>query len=142
MIIKIDESNQALYNDFFKKAYADAKYYSLVDDEEGKVAFSSLWEYFDCLPDLAKKMPEYYTKLPLDEKMADIDGNSRKINTPIQLQTCAGIENDHMAENIMFLVDRYQDGQDLTNAQIWIQWKTEDGSAGDNVSVPHFDVNF
>ena len=143
MIIKIDKSNQALYNDFFKKAYADAKDLRIdMPNEEGKVAFSSLWEYFQYLPDLAAQKPEYYTKLPLDEKMADIDGNSRKINIPLQLQTCAGIENDHMAESIMFLIDRYQDGQDLTNAQIWIQWKTEDGSAGDNVVVPHIDIDF
>ena len=140
MVIKIDERNQELYNKFFEEAYTDAKTQG-INVPAGQSAFSSLWQYFYYLPELGRKIPQYYTKLPLDEPMMEIDGDSREIKVPAQLIKCAGIENDHMAESIMFLIDRYHDGKDLTNAQIWIQWKAADDAEG-RVNVPHIDADF
>ena len=144
MVITINEKNQKLYNDFFIEAYKDAKEYGLVDGS--KTAFESLWEYYSCLPELAKKKQVYYTKLPLDEPMMEIDGSSREIKVPAQLSRCAGIQNDHLAESIMFLIDRYHDGQDLTNATIWIQWTADNnGEKVEGVTaVPktYVDVDF
>ena len=140
MIIKIDESNQARYNEFFEQAYADAKAQE-IDVPDGQSAFSSLWEYYSYLPQLARKLPVYYTKLPLDEPMMEINGDTREVKVPAQLVKCAGIENDHYAESIMFLIDRYHDGQDLMNSQIWIQWKAADGTE-DCDNVPTMDADF
>lgn len=72
--------------------------------------------------------------------MGEINGNTRDIKVPAQLQKCAGIENDHMAESIMFLIDRYHDSMDLANASIYIQWKAN-GAQG-QVHVPHIDVDY
>ena len=140
MVITINDKNRKLYNDFFVEAYEDAKKASLmVDDnnsliynfegliEDGKEAFSSLWEYYHYLPELAKYRPVYYTKLPLDEPMVEINGNSREMSVPAQLTKCASIENDHLAESIMFSIDRFHDSQDLMTAQTWIQWTAMNG---------------
>lgn len=136
MVITINDKNRKLYNDFFVEAYEDAKKASLTADnnynfeglfEDGKEAFSSLWEYYHYLPELAKYKPIYYTKLPLDEPMVEINGNSREMSVPAQLTKCASIENDHLAESIMFSIDRFHDSQDLMAAQTWIQWTAMNG---------------
>lgn len=136
MVITINDKNRKLYNDFFVEAYEDAKKASLIEDnnynfeglfEDGKEAFSSLWEYYHYLPELAKYKPIYYTKLPLDEPMIEINGNSREMSVPAQLTKCASIENDHLAESIMFSIDRFHDSQDLMAAQTWIQWTAMNG---------------
>lgn len=136
MVITINDKNRKIYNDFFVEAYEDAKKASLIADnnynfeglfEDGKEAFSSLWEYYHYLPELAKYKPIYYTKLPLDEPMIEINGNSREMSVPAQLTKCASIENDHLAESIMFSIDRFHDSQDLMAAQTWIQWTAMNG---------------
>lgn len=140
MVITINDKNRKLYNDFFVEAYEDAKKASLIVDdndfpiynfggliEDGKEAFSNLWEYYHYLPELAKYKPIYYTKLPLDEPMVEINGNSREMSVPVQLTKCASIENDHLAESIMFSIDRFHDNQDLMAAQTWIQWTAMNG---------------
>lgn len=136
MVITINDKNRKLYNDFFVEAYEDAKKASLTAGnnynfeglfEDGKEAFSSLWEYYHYLPELAKYKPIYYTKLPLDEPMIEINGNSREMSVPAQLTKCASIENDHLAESIMFSIDRFHDSQDLMAAQTWIQWTAMNG---------------
>lgn len=136
MVITINDKNRKLYNDFFVEAYEDAKkaynngssIYNFGDlVEDGKEAFSSLWEYYHYLPELAKYKPVYYTKLPLDEPMVEINGNSREMSVPAQLTKCASIENDHLAESIMFSIDRFHDSQDLMTAKTWIQWTAMNG---------------
>lgn len=143
MVITINEKNQKKYNDFFTEAYQFAQNNNLLEeeDENQEGCFESLWQYYKYLSKLASLDSTYYTKLPLDEPMMEIDGNSREIKVPAQLSRCAGIQNDHMAESIMFLIDRYHDGKDLTNATIWIQWKAQDGTEG-RTAVPHVDHNF
>lgn len=143
MVITINKDNQQLYNEFFMRAHKFARengIFDLDDPVKDQDTFSSLWQYYSYLPKLGKIDSTYYTKLPLDEPMMKIDGDSREIEVPPQLSKCAGIQNDHMAESIMFIIERYHDGKDLANATIWVQWKAE-GAEG-KAAVPHKDLNF
>ena len=142
MVIRINETNQKRYNDFFIEAFnyamqlkKDSKFVFDTEAEMAAGTFTSLWQYFHYLPQLAKWNPVYYTKLPLDEEMVEIDADSRQLIVPSQLKTCAGIENDHLAESIMFIVDRFHDGMDLVNAQIWIQWTATELVNGEMTKV-------
>ena len=143
MVITINKDNQQLYNEFFMRAHKFAREKGIFDDNDpvkDQDTFSSLWQYYNYLPDLGKIDSTYYTKLPLDEPMMTINGDSREIKVPPQLSKCAGIQNDHMAESIMFIIERYHDGKDLANATIWVQWKAE-GAEG-KAAVPHKDLDF
>ena len=142
MVIRINETNQQQYNDFFAEAFK----YAIALKDQGKLtfddnreiaagAFTSLWQYFHYMPILAQHNPTYYTKLPLDEKMVTIDADSRVLDVPPQLQKCAGVENDHLAESIMFIVDRFHDGMDLMNAQVYIQWTATEIVDGEPVKI-------
>ena len=91
MVIVINEKNQKLYNDFFIEAYKDAKELGVVFENDGEhddgdqTAFTDLWQYYHYLPQLAALKPVYYTKLPLDEPMMEINGDSREVKVPAQL---------------------------------------------------------
>lgn len=136
MVIRINDNNREKYNQFFKQAYADAVKEGINVPERENGAFQNLHEYFYYLPELGAKLPVYYTRLPLDEEMVDINGDTRVASVPTQLKICAGIENDHMAENIMFIVDRYHDSVDLMNANILIQWSANGPKGQVNGVVP------
>jgi hypothetical protein len=41
-----------------------------------------LWQYFHYLPQLARQNSVFYTKLPLDEEMVEIKGDSRELIVP------------------------------------------------------------
>ena len=56
--------------------------------------------------------------LPSEEKIYNIDLNTRKIEAPNYLS----IEKDHLAETIYFLVDRYFDSIDLSETTCVVQY--------------------
>lgn len=79
--------------------------------------------------------PVIATLLPSDEKMFNIDLNTRKIETPTYLS----IEKDHLAETIYFVVDRYYDNIDLTNTTCVIQYINASNEAR-FYAVPFMDI--
>ena len=62
--------------------------------------------------------PTHVVLLPSDEKIFNVDLNTRKIESPSYLS----IEKDHFAETIYFLVDRYYDNVDLATTTCIIQY--------------------
>lgn len=62
--------------------------------------------------------PSIAILLPSDEKIYNIDLNTRTIEAPQYLS----VEKDHMAETIYFLVDRYFDHIDLSTTTCIIQY--------------------
>ncbi len=63
-----------------------------------------------------------YLMLPLDEDQFEINLNTRTISVPTSFSKISGVQNDQIAETILFSVDRYFDAMDLANTEIWVQW--------------------
>ena len=73
--------------------------------------------------------------LPKDEKIYDIDLNTRKISVPKFLS----VAKDHEAETIYFKFDRYYDYIDLTTKACVIQYTNANGESF-IYPVPYYDV--
>lgn len=81
--------------------------------------------------------------LPSDEKIYNIDLNTRKVEAPQYLS----VKKDHRAETIYFTVDRYYDNMDLSSTVCLIQYvndgvKKETGieDLGHFYLVPFYDI--
>lgn len=124
VIVIKDESNLHLYNALFAEAYQ-------LLEKDGKVredcvhedkAFQTLEEYFAHIGDLSEYGAKFLM-LPLDENPFTINANNRTISP----QKITILQNDHMAEMVMFTVDRYVDFKDLNEAHIYVQWTNKNG---------------
>ena len=73
--------------------------------------------------------------LPSDENVYEIDLNKRTISAPDFLS----IKEDHAAETIYFLVDRFYDNMDLSTAACIVQYKNANGEER-FFPVPFYDV--
>lgn len=101
-------------------------------------------EYLDKLYQLQNNnFPTTAILLPSDEKIYNIDLNTRVIEVPEFLS----VEKDHYAETIYFKTARYFDNMDLTNTVCVIQFenenaKNEEGepAGGFYYPVPFYDV--
>ena len=67
-------------------------------------------EYYSNLNLVLNENPPIYALLPNAEKIYNIDLNTRIIDAPEFL----GVNKDHKAETIYFIVDRYNDYMDLS----------------------------
>ena len=67
-----------------------------------------------------------YMMLPIDEAAFTINANTRAISTP----KVVTLQNDQIAETLMFTVDRYFDYMDLYNARVFVQWTLPSGKEG------------
>ena len=70
--------------------------------------------------------PTKYTKfirIPTDEKIYDIDLNARKCEAPPFI----AVNEDHNAEIIWFMCDRFYDNIDLYSGSCWIQYINAEG---------------
>ena len=124
MIIKIDDSNMGDYKKFFAEAYDLLDKDNLIEeaDKEPERRFTSLEAYFKYIEQLVQKDPNYYIKLPLNEPVLKVDADSREITIPSNFVKCASVQNDQVAETVIFTIDRFYDYMDLMNAETWVQW--------------------
>lgn len=125
-----------------------------VKDKDGNVVLdpndvnyiADLYEYFIAFPAIleaaalkdqgAEAVPgdnqywqKYFTILPLDEPVFEVDANTRKINVPSQFKT-VGVEGDNTAEIVFFLIDRFFDAMDFGSKEILaaIEWQRLSGN--------------
>lgn len=80
-------------------------------------------------------LPSLAILLPKDEKIYNIDLNTRKIEAPPYLS----VEKDHRAEAIYFKVSRFYDNYDLLNSVCIIQYINAKKESRAYV-VPYFDA--
>ena len=93
-------------------------------------------EYYDLLYRIQdENKPSLAVLLPSDEKIYEIDMNSRKIEAPKYLSVAL----DHRAETIYFKVGRYYDNIDLANMTCVVQYINAKGE-GRVYPVPFYDV--
>ena len=83
----------------------------------------------------SENKPSVAVRLPESEKIYTVDLNSRTIETPNILS----VQNDHNAETIYFLVDRYFDHIDLSTTTCVIQYINAKGKSG-IYFVPFYDL--
>ena len=94
-------------------------------------------EYYENLHKIQiESSPELAVLLPGDEKIYEINWNSRKIESPEFLS----VEKDHYAETIYFVMDRYFDNMDLTNTVGVVQFINAKGQ-GRIYPIPFYDIS-
>lgn len=127
VIITINEKNASLYNALFAKSYqalaAAGKLREGFENSEGR--FLSLDDYFAHMSDLLA-LDITYMMLPLDETAFTINANTRAISAP----KIVALQNDQIAETVVFSIDRFFDYMDLNNATIYVQWTLPSGKEG------------
>lgn len=74
--------------------------------------------------------------LPSDEKIYNIDLNSRTVEAP----EFVSVEQDHSAEIIYFKVDRWYDTMDLLNTTCLIQYTNKTTGKSGCYAVPFYDI--
>lgn len=139
VIIKIDANNVAKYKALFTKAYRALDAKGLVKPEfkndEGR--FQNLDEYFAHMSALETLEHGKYLLLPLDETPFAINANTRTITAP----KIVALQNDQLAETLVFTIDRYVDYMDLCNATIFVQWTLPDGETQGASEVELIDMD-
>lgn len=95
---------------------------------------TGIYEYFMALPEIVNKAIEqgedwkYYTILPLDEPVMEVNANTREIIIPSALKTI-GVVGDNKAEIIFFTIDRFFDTVDFgsPDMEAVIEWRRGSG---------------
>jgi hypothetical protein len=69
---------------------------------------------------------------PIDEPRFEIDANTREIAIPSNFRKLVGVQGDHVAETLIFAINRFVDYYDLlptaaNGMQIYVQWVDENG---------------
>lgn len=101
-------------------------------------SITSLGELFTFMEFITKYAP-IYTRLPLDEEPFFIDANKRSIDVPKDFAANGiSVQGDEIAEILFFKINRFFDATDLSQCEIYIQWKTseldENGQQKEGVS--------
>lgn len=74
--------------------------------------------------------------LPSDERIFDVDLNTRTISVP----TFLSVAKDHRAETVYFLVDRYYEYKDLAQTSCMVEFINAAGEGG-FYPVPFYDIS-
>lgn len=83
-----------------------------------------------------------FIMLPIEEPHLEINANTREITIPAGFKKLVGVQGDHVAETLIFSIDRFFDFMDLLNTQIYIQWTDENGAdRATPVDMIHYDAH-
>lgn len=139
MIISLNENNMDKYKALFAKAYQELEALGKIREgcQNDEKRFLSLDDYFAHMGDLLE-LDLTYMMLPLDEQPFSINANSRVITAP----KITVLQNDQVAETIMFTIDRYFDYMDLNNATVYVQWTLPDGRTEGATEIEMKDIEF
>lgn len=131
MIVRIDDTNRALYDELFTSLNDDAKNAGVVIKN-----VDNLPSYYNALDQIRKNEKLYkYLRVPIDEQPFVIEAD-RSITVPTHFRTNGlGVHGDHTAEVIFFYIDRFFDEMDLSTCMnhtadlsgCYIQWKNAEG---------------
>ena len=125
---------------------------TMIDIEASEV-YPDVYKYYDKENNVvveaenAKKgevVPTNYEfiMLPIEEPHLEINANTREIVIPAGFKKLVGVQGDHVAETLIFSIDRFFDFMDLLNTQIYIQWTDEKGAdRATPVNMIHYDSN-
>ena len=139
MITKITETNKELYFSLFQEIN------ELVFPPPSDIKIDTIEEYFLNLEAIAayvsgQEDKTYFLRLPTDEKLFEINANTRVINVPEHFRKNGiAVAGDSYAETVWFKIDKYFDIQDLgtNDIQIRIYWELP-GTKLKGYSTPQF----
>ena len=86
-------------------------------------------EYRQRLLDIQNSTEVSYTTIPSEEPKFKIDLKNRSITVPKEFEFL-GTKNEHNAETVYFEIDRYFNGEDLSNHTCIIQFINKSGDGG------------
>ncbi len=115
------------YTTLFIQAYDFLKANGKISADDNRDQLSTINEYYAYMKDFFDLGAYKFIMLPLEEEPFKIDLNTRQVIIPNSFSRCASIQNDQLAETIIFTVDRYFDYMDLSNTVIYIQWTNPNG---------------
>ena len=129
VITNINNTNP-LYKDLFARAYLAIENSSIeghkIHDDciDPDKTFRTIEQYFAHLQFLCEIDPAFLL-IPLEEPAFEINANTRKIKAP-QITT---VQTDHLAEMVVFTIDRYFDYMDLASEgmYVYVQWTLPSG---------------
>lgn len=99
---------------------------------------TSAQEYYDNLWRIKSvNPPSLAVLLPGEEKVYEINLNTRTVEAPEYLS----VEQDHRAEIVYFVVDRYYEHYDLTNTICIIQFLNKNSQKSGIYVVPYYDIH-
>lgn len=125
-----NDKNKMQYEALFQEAYQTLAAMDpsplRVTHEDGM--FHSLEEYFGHIEDLQDLKYGKFLMLALDEEAFTINANTRSITAP----KITVVQNDQMAEIVIFTIDRYFDYMDLVSddMNIYVQWTLPNKTTG------------
>lgn len=125
-----NDKNKMQYEALFQEAYQTLAAMDpsplRVTHEDGM--FHSLEEYFGHIEDLQDLKYGKFLMLALDEEAFAINANTRAITAP----KITVVQNDQMAEIVIFTIDRYFDYMDLVSddMNIYVQWTLPNKTTG------------
>lgn len=134
MITKITEANKELYYSLFEEIN-NLLGLNIDTVEEYFLNLAAIAEYVNAHEDKT-----YFLRLPTDEKLFEINANTRVINVPDHFKKNGiAVVGDSYAETVWFKIDKYFDIQDLgtDDIQIRIYWELP-GTKAKGYSVPQF----
>ena len=91
-------------------------------------SFVTLEQYFNYIETIKKseRGARFILGLPLDEGLLSIDANTRMITIPPEFVSTV-VQNDTLAETIVFTIDRFIENIDLANVNnVYVQWTVTD----------------
>lgn len=75
----------------------------------------------------------------INESPLVINLDTRMITVPSAFATCASVQNDQLAELVIFEVDRFFDFMDLSNTHIYVQWKNNVAEGDTRITMVDFE---
>ena len=94
------------------------------DDRSTEGSFLTLEQYFNYIEVIKNsgRSSHFLLSLPLDEGLLNINANTRLITIPKEFVSTV-VQNDSLAETIVFTMDRFVENVDLSNVDvIYVQW--------------------
>lgn len=128
------QEKYALYKELVGEDALKLQPIEIIDplDRSEDGTFVTLEQYFNYIETIKRsgRGDHFLLSLPLDEGLIDINVNTRNITIPKDFISTV-VQNDALAETMVFTVDRFIENIDLANAdEIYVQWSAPNGEGG------------
>ena len=123
--------NAESYKKLFMEAEAFLESKGIVNSDKSKIRIQDINDYYAHMQDFFSKDGWQFVMFAtekgiVNEQPLTINLDSRSISVPAAVASCASVQKDQLAEMLIFEVDRFFDIMDLSNTEIFVQWKTAD----------------
>ncbi len=123
------------------EAFLESK--EIVNSDGSKIRIQDINVYYAHMQDFFSKDGWQFVMFAtekgiVNEQPLTINLDSRSISVPAAVASCASVQKDQLAEMLIFEVDRFFDIMDLSNTEIFVQWKTADREGDTKIVIIDF----